>query len=126
MAATRKRTKRNKEGFNSRRTTIAWPRFLWAWLLVLVITIVAAVIHVRAKLAAVELGYALSAAVSEHQQIQDDQQKLRVEVATLRSPQRLRKLAVEKFGLVEPGSAKLLRFGQIRNTPTALSRVVSR
>jgi cell division protein FtsL len=106
---------------------MAWPRYFWAWLLILLILIVAAFVQVHAKLTAVELGYALSAAASEHQQLLTDQHSLQVEVATLRSPQRLRKLAVEKLGLVEPNSTQLLRLRQrLKKDHTVLSRMTNR
>ena len=121
---------RNKDRRNSsaaQRRPMAWPRYFWAWLLLLLILIVAAFVHVHAKLTAVELGYALSVAASEHQQLLTDQHSLQVEVATLRSPQRLRKLAIEKLGLVEPNSTQLLRLRQrLKKDHTVLSRMTNR
>jgi cell division protein FtsL len=106
---------------------MAWPRYFWAWLLLLLILVVAAFVHVHAKLTAVELGYALSTAASEHQQLVSDQHSLQIEVATLRSPQRLRKLAIEKLGLVEPNVTQLFKFRQsLKKEHTVLSRMTNR
>jgi cell division protein FtsL len=41
--------------------------------------------------------------------LQAEHRKLLVEVATLRSPRRLRRLAVEQLGMVEPTTARVLR-----------------
>ena len=123
----RTRNKNIKNGSTTRQRPLAWPRYFWAWLLLLLILIVAAFVHVHAKLSAVELGYALSAAASEHQQLLTDQHSLQVEVATLRSPQRLRKLAIEKLGLVEPNATQLLRLRQsLKQDQTVLSSMTGR
>lgn len=69
----------------------------------------AGIVNVRAKHAVVQLGYSLSQASREHERLLADQRKLQVEVATLRSPSRLRKLATEMLGLGEPAPAQILR-----------------
>jgi cell division protein FtsL len=48
------------------------------------------------------LGYRLSRAASENKKLQAESRKLRLEVATLRNPRRLRRLASGKLGLFEP------------------------
>jgi cell division protein FtsL len=72
---------------------------------------IAAILHVRSRLAVVQLGYRLSQATKEHKQLQADHRKLQVEVATLRSPRRLRKLATERLELREPLSRQILHAG---------------
>ena len=84
------------------------PRW-WAWALVLLLLAAAAVLQVRTRVAAVQLGYALSEAAAEGRALQAEHRKLLVEVATLRSPRRLRRLAVEQLGMVEPTTARVLR-----------------
>jgi cell division protein FtsL len=85
------------------------PRGWWAGALVILALGIAALVHVRAKHAVVQLGYALSLATTEHEHLVADQRKLQVEVATLRSPPRLRQLATERLGLVEPDPTQILR-----------------
>lgn len=79
----------------------------------------AALLHVRGRLVVVQLGYELSAASREHKRLLAENRKLQVEVATLRSPRRLRKLAVEKLGLREPTPAQIVRAGS--KTPGKLA-----
>ncbi len=71
----------------------------------------AAIFHVRTKLVAVELGYRLSRAASENKQLQAESRKLRLEVATLRNPRRLRRMASGKLGLYEPRSDQVITIG---------------
>ena len=85
------------------------PRRWWAWSLVLVILVAGALLHVHARLQVVHLGYDLSEAAKENRTLLTERRKLQVEVATLRSPRRLRKLASEKLGLVEPKPEQIIR-----------------
>ena len=78
----------------SPRRVGALPRLWWVWFLVLTTLTAAAVLHVHSRLAVVQLGYELSKALSERTGLQAARRELLVEVATLRSPRRLRKLAV--------------------------------
>ncbi|MBN2497861.1 MAG: cell division protein FtsL [Deltaproteobacteria bacterium] len=88
---------------------LRWPRSWWMWALLLAVLTAAACLHVRARLAVVQLGYKLSEASTENRRLLVERRKLQVEMATLRSPQRLRKLAHEKLGLVEPRPEQILR-----------------
>lgn len=68
----------------------------------------AAVVHVHCKLAEVQLGYQMYKALHEHKRLMADSKKLQVEFATLRSPRRVRAIAMELLGLVEPLPQQLL------------------
>ena len=85
------------------------PKGWWAWSLVLVILVTGAILHVHARLQEVHLGYDLSEAAQENRKLLVERRKLQVEVATLRSPRRLRKLASEKLGLMEPKPEQIIR-----------------
>lgn len=100
----------------------ALPRLWWAWLLVLTTLTAAAVLHVRSRLAVVQLGYELSKALNERTGLQATRRQLAVEVATLRSPRRLRKLAVEQLGLSEPGPGQVMRLDGKKTDKLALGR----
>ena len=89
----------------------AWPSGWLAGGVLILAFCIAAILHVRSKLAVVQLGYRLSQAASEHKQLQADHRKLQVEVATLRNPRRLRKLATENLGLREPAPQQVMRSG---------------
>jgi cell division protein FtsL len=77
-------------------------------LLLMAVTFVA-VLHVRSRLLIVRLGYSLSVAADAHAKFLAERRKLVLEVATLKSPRRLRKLAVEQLGLVEPKPGQIIK-----------------
>ncbi|MBW1806919.1 MAG: cell division protein FtsL [Deltaproteobacteria bacterium] len=93
----------------SRRRRSSWNAGWTAGVIVILAFTFAAVVHVRSKLVVVELGYQLSRAASKHQELLTESRKLKLEVATLRNPRRLRKLAIEELGLIEPSPSQILR-----------------
>jgi cell division protein FtsL len=93
----------------SKRRRSSWNAGWTAVVIVILAFTFAAVVHVRSKLVVVQLGYQLSKAASEHKQLLTESRKLKLEVATLRNPRRLRKLAKEKLGLIEPRPFQILR-----------------
>jgi cell division protein FtsL len=100
----------------------AWPLRWWAWSLVLGLFVAAAALHVHSKLAVVQLGYALSQAARENRELLTEARELQVEVATLRSPRRLRKLAMEQMGLSERNPQQVIRLEQAVPRKLALGR----
>jgi cell division protein FtsL len=98
------------------------PRNWWVWGLVLLAMGTAASLHVRSRLKVVHLGYALSEASSQNRKLRAERRKLVLEVATLRSPRRLRKLAVEQLGLVEPGPEQILKVDKRQPSKLALGQ----
>ncbi len=101
-----------------------WPRRWWAWSLVIGLFALSAALHVHSKLAVVQLGYALSQAAREGRELLTEARELQVEVATLRSPRRLRKLAVEQMGLGERNPHQIIRLepgpgGAVRRSTVA-------
>jgi cell division protein FtsL len=95
----------------SRRLRADWPTGWLAGGVLILVFCIAAILHVRSRLAVVQLGYRLSQASKEHKQLQADNRKLQLEVATLRSPRRLRKLATQSLGLREPASRQIVHAG---------------
>lgn len=83
----------------------------WAVVIAMLVFTLAAFQLVRTRHAAVQIGYALSQANRERDQLLEDQRKLRLEVATLKNPVRLRSLA-QSLGLVEPDPARIVRLGR--------------
>ena len=107
MAVERKRKKAAASPGPQLRASL--PPYWWAWSLVLLIFVGGAILHVHARLAEVRLGYRLSESAQINRKLMAERRKLQVEVATLRSPQRLRRLAKEKLGLMEPTAEQILR-----------------
>ena len=107
----RKKKKAHKDRGGPRRLRADWPSGWLAGGVLILIFCIAAILHVRSRLAVVQMGYRLSRATKEHKLLQADHRKLQVEVATLRSPRRLRKLATEQLDLREPAPRQILHAG---------------
>lgn len=111
MARNVRKKKKNKNRESSRRLRAEWPSGWLAGGVLILVFCIAAILHVRSRLAVVQLGYRLSRATKEHKQLQADHRKLQLEVATLSSPRRLRKLATEQLDLQEPVPRQILHAG---------------
>lgn len=82
----------------------------------------AALVHVHGKLAEVQLGYQISKAIHEHKRLLADSRKLEVEAATLRNPRRVRAIAMENLGMIEPLPQQLVWVEQGQRGKLALGR----
>lgn len=98
----------------------------------------AGVVHVTSRVLAVDVGYRLSKLEHEGRELTRERDRLKLELATLRSPAKLERIAREKLGMVPPPpsavitvrsqekggprSASAVRAGQpARGLPVALS-----
>ena len=66
-----------------------------------VFTIFAMAVVIRSGISA-SRGYALVATQEQAQQLELENERLRVEIAQLKSPERIREIAVEKMGMIVP------------------------
>ncbi len=71
----------------------------WLGVAVLVSTLLASLLYVKGRLLVVELSYSLSQKEAERSKLERERQALMVERATLRSPDRIEKIARSKLGL---------------------------
>ncbi len=69
--------------------------------LFLVISVLAMLVTVRSGISA-SRGYALIAVQQQTQQLEQENERLRIELARLKSPQRIRDIAVTKLGMETP------------------------
>lgn len=99
---------RAKKKKHVQRLGMGWSSGWTAAVIVVATLTLAAILHVHTKLAAVELGYHLSKAASLNKKLRAESRKLRLEVATLRNPRRLRRLATGKLGLYEPRPGQVI------------------
>lgn len=67
-----------------------------------------AVILVAQSAAVVQINYRLEARNQELRALQDEGQHLKLETASLRSPERLERIAIEEIGLQYPAQAQLV------------------
>lgn len=61
-----------------------------------------ALLHVWVRLRVIQLGYALATASKVHSHLEQENRELKLELATLTSPERLQRMAKERLGLTEP------------------------
>ena len=67
----------------------------------LVISILAMLVVIRSGISA-SRGYVLVATQTQAQQLEQENERLRIEIARLKSPQRIKQIAVEELGLDVP------------------------
>lgn len=78
------------------------------------------VMHVMSRVRVVDSGYRLSLLQGKNQQLMLDNDRLKLELATLKSPSRLEKVAREQLGLAPPPAGAVLTVA----TTAALARQV--
>lgn len=104
-----------------RRTHLA--PVLWAMFAAL--SLVAPVGAIAAgRIGAIEQGYALGRLQAEELALERENQKLMLEVSTLRSPARLERIAKEQLHMAAPGSGDVLIEGG-DSLPSTLGRAVA-
>lgn len=61
-----------------------------------------ALLHVWTRLQVIHMGYVLSTASKVQSYLEQENRELRLELATLTSPERLQQIAKNRLGLIEP------------------------
>jgi cell division protein FtsL len=61
-----------------------------------------ALLHVWVRLQVIHMGYVLSTASKLHSYLEQENRELKLELATLTSPERLQQMAKNRLGMVEP------------------------
>ncbi len=69
------------------------------------------VVHVASRVMIVDVGYRLSKLETESRELTREQDKLKLELATLKSPTALERVAREKLGMVPPPVGSVLTVG---------------
>lgn len=67
-----------------------------------------ALLHVWLRLQVVRLGYVLSTKSKLHSQLEQESRELKVELATLISPERLETMARSRLGMAEPEKGQVV------------------
>ena len=83
------------------------PQIFWQLLpavLLGVLFSVVGVIHVTSRICVVDIGYRLSSMDGEIRSLVHQSDQLKLEMATLKTPARLEKIARERLGMVVPGA----------------------
>ncbi len=84
------------------------PRVLAVWIFLLCVFIAELLIYTWVRVQCVRVGYEISASTKEQQRLTELQANLRVELARLRAPQRIIRIAQEKLGLTLPTPRQMM------------------
>jgi cell division protein FtsL len=90
-------------GENSRRTG-RWG----VWIILMSIFIGELLVYTWCRVQFVKVGYEISQATDTYQQLITNQNNLKVELARLKSPERIAKIAMEKLGLSMPTPEQMI------------------
>jgi cell division protein FtsL len=106
---------------SQRMRGMAFLQILWQLLpsvLLGVLFTAVGVLHVTSRICVVDIGYRFSSVESEIRTLVHQNDQLKVEMATLKSPARLEKIAREKLGMVAPNAGAVWTIGP----PTKVAR----
>ncbi len=92
---------------NTRQKHIRRQRVKWIVLLTALMVGVG-MIFAYSSNRVIGLGYEISTLQAERRQVLEEYSKLRVELASLRQPDLVERIAVEKFGLVRPAGERVV------------------
>lgn len=85
------------------------------------------ILHVTGRVLVVDMGYRLSKAESESRSLTRENDRLKLELATLKAPARLERLAREQLGMAMPaGSAVIALTPELPGTKRAAARAEAR
>jgi cell division protein FtsL len=79
-----------------------------SWIFIASILMVMALIYVWSHIHMTELEYQIARELSSTEQIKEEQTKLKVELATLKSPQKIETIAREKLGMIYPERTQVI------------------
>jgi cell division protein FtsL len=84
------------------------PKILLTYLLVMFLFIGELFFYAWCRVQSVRIGYEITEARVKMQRLTARQEKLKIELARLRSPRRIAKIAKEQLGLIAPTSGQIL------------------
>ena len=90
------------------RKTIQRSRWHKLWLVVMFLFLGELFLYTWARVQCTRTGYDISRQNAQHQELSALQANLKIELARLRSPQRISKYAREKLGLVSPTPSQMV------------------
>jgi cell division protein FtsL len=84
------------------------PKMLALWICLLCVFIAELLVYTWVRVQCTRVGYEISALTREQQRLNELQANLKVELARLRAPQRIIRIAQEKLGLTLPTSKQMM------------------
>jgi len=83
-------------------------RTIGLWIFIMAVFIAELLVYTWSRLQCIQIGYEISAETEKHGQQIAVQKNLKVELARLKSPKRIAKLAQEYLGLVPPSPEQII------------------
>ena len=93
---------------------------------VMVLLTAVGLVHVTGRVMVVDAGYRLSRAEAESRALQRENDRLKLELATLKTPARLERLAREKLGMGLPATGAVIALAPSRTSPARVQARSSR
>jgi cell division protein FtsL len=84
------------------------PKVIALWITLLCVFIAELLVYTWLRVQCVRVGYEISTLNREQQRLNELQSNLKVELARLKSPQRITKIAQEKLGLMLPTPKQMM------------------
>jgi cell division protein FtsL len=84
------------------------PKVIALWITLLCVFIAELLVYTWLRVQCVRVGYEISTLNREQQRLNELQSNLKVELARLKSPQRITKIAQEKLGLTLPTPKQMM------------------
>ena len=78
------------------------------WIFIAIVLMIVLLIYVWSHIHMTELEYQIARELSSREQLTEEQAKLKVELATLKSPQRIETIAREKLQMTYPGREQVI------------------
>lgn len=79
-----------------------------AWIFIATVLMAMLIIYVWSHIHMTELEYQIARELSSKEQFTEEQAKLKLELATLKSPQRIEVIAREKLSMIYPGREQVI------------------
>jgi cell division protein FtsL len=102
------RTNPAKRDRSKRGAQTGWRRRIWLSALLAACLIGAVLVHVWLRLQVVQVGYVLSTTSKLQGRLEQENSELKLELATMVSPDRLEALARKRLGLVPPEKGQVI------------------
>jgi len=85
------------------------PTFLFSVLAAVVIVVVVTLFYLWTRLMVVNMGYEISGLNKERRELVEENKRLKLEVLTLKSPQRIEEMARRELGLIYPRGEQIVK-----------------
>lgn len=77
-------------------------RSIGVWIVLMLVFIMEMLLYTWSRVQCVRLGYGISTAIEQQRELRLLQNNLKIELARLKSPERIAKIATERLGLMTP------------------------